>query len=140
MKRFFVLIFVLTFVVLSGSAMEPNWKSLFNGKNLDGWTVRGKATWVVKDGVLVGEGANGHIYAAPELTDLEEKGKFVLDDLYFELANSLCNGNPNTINQFLDDDSHQKNIQLLLKSYCNTIFTDEILPEIRPDLYVTKAK
>ena len=27
-----------------------------------------------------------------------------------------------------------------LKSYCNTIFTDEILPEIRPDLYVTKAK
>ena len=76
MKRFFVLIFVLTFVVLSGSAMEPNWKSLFNGKNLDGWTVRGKATWVVKDGVLVGEGANGHIYAAPELTDLEVKGKF----------------------------------------------------------------
>ncbi len=76
MKRFFVLIFVLTFAVLSGSAMEPNWKSLFNGKNLDGWTVRGKATWVVKDGVLVGEGANGHIYAAPELTDLEVKGKF----------------------------------------------------------------
>ena len=76
MKRFFVLIFVLTFAVLSGSGKEPNWKSLFNGKNLDGWTVRGKATWVVKDGVLVGEGANGHIYAAPELTDLEVKGKF----------------------------------------------------------------
>ncbi len=49
---------------------------MFNGKNLDGWTVRGKANWVVKDGVLIGEGENGHIYAAPELTDLEVKGKF----------------------------------------------------------------
>lgn len=76
MKRFFVLVFVLTFVVLASSAKEPKWESLFNGKDLDGWTVRGKATWVVKDGVLVGEGANGHIYAAPELTDLEVKGKF----------------------------------------------------------------
>ena len=76
MKRYFVLIFVLTIAVLTGSAKDPEWKSLFNGKNLDGWTVRGKATWVVKDGVLVGEGANGHIYAAPELTDLEVKGKF----------------------------------------------------------------
>lgn len=26
-----------------------------------------------------------------------------------------------------------------LKQYCNNIFKDEILPEIRPDLYVTKA-
>jgi hypothetical protein len=76
MKRTFVLLFVLTIAVLTGSARESKWKSLFNGKNLDGWTVRGKATWVVKDGVLVGEGANGHIYAAPELTDLEVKGKF----------------------------------------------------------------
>ncbi len=76
MKKYFVLIFVLTVAVLTGFAQEPKWKSLFNGKNLDGWTVRGKATWVVKDGVLVGEGANGHIYAAPELTDLEVKGKF----------------------------------------------------------------
>ncbi len=76
MKRTYVLIFVLAIAVLAGSAKEPKWKSLFNGKNLDGWTVRGKATWVVKDGVLVGEGANGHIYAAPELTDLEVKGKF----------------------------------------------------------------
>jgi hypothetical protein len=76
MKRYFVLILILTIAVLTGSAREPKWESLFNGKNLDGWIVRGKATWVVKEGVLVGEGANGHIYAAPELTDLEVKGKF----------------------------------------------------------------
>ena len=75
MKKLFVL-FAALLVVLTGFAKDPEWKSFFNGKNLDGWTVRGKATWVVKDGVLTGEGANGHIYAAPELTDLEVKGKF----------------------------------------------------------------
>lgn len=67
---------IVVFVLMSSFKPEPKWKSLFNGKNLDGWTVRGKANWVVKDGVLIGEGENGHIYAAPELTDLEVKGKF----------------------------------------------------------------
>jgi 3-keto-disaccharide hydrolase len=54
------------------------WISLFNGKDLDGWTVRGQATWKVEDGVMIGrsEDRHGHIYAAPELTDLEVKGVF----------------------------------------------------------------
>ena len=56
------------------------WKSMFNGKSLDGWTIRGKATWKVSNGIMIGEGANGHIYAAPELTDLEVKGTFRLSD------------------------------------------------------------
>jgi hypothetical protein len=57
---------------------ESEWKSLFNGKDLDGWTVRGSATWSVEDGVLTGvsKGGQGHIYAAPELTNLEVKGEF----------------------------------------------------------------
>jgi hypothetical protein len=75
-KSIFLIVIVVVAMLLGGFKPEPEWKSLFNGKNLDGWTVRGKATWVVKDGVLVGEGENGHIYAAPELTDLEVKGKF----------------------------------------------------------------
>ena len=54
------------------------WVSLFDGESLDGWTVRGKAAWKVVDGALVGqsEGGHGHVYAAPELTDLEVKGVF----------------------------------------------------------------
>lgn len=54
------------------------WVSLFNGKDLEGWTPRGEAVWEVKGGVLTGvsPGKNGHIYAAPELTDLEIKGMF----------------------------------------------------------------
>ena len=57
---------------------DGEWISLFDGKTLDGWTVRGKAAWKVVDGVMVGqsEDSHGHIYAAPELTDLEVKGLF----------------------------------------------------------------
>ena len=33
-----------------------DWKPLFNGKNLDGWEVRGESTWtVLPDGVLLGQ-------------------------------------------------------------------------------------
>lgn len=51
---------------------------------------------------------------------IEENGKFVLDDLYFEIANSLCTGDPETINQFLNDPRHQKNIEKLISAYCST--------------------
>lgn len=76
----------------SGTASEPpatgssekepeqggEWISLFNGKDLEGWTVRGEAVWEVKDGVLTGRSPakQGHIYGGPELTDLEVKGMF----------------------------------------------------------------
>lgn len=51
---------------------------------------------------------------------LEDKERFVLDDLYFEIARILCDGDPNTINQFLEDISHQDYIKRLLNSYCTT--------------------
>ena len=51
---------------------------------------------------------------------LDEKGKFVLDDLYFEIANTLCSGDPKTVNQFLEDSSHASDIEILLKNYCET--------------------
>ncbi len=49
---------------------------------------------------------------------LNSKGKFVLEDVYFELVNSLCNGNPKTIAQILDDESHQRDIENLISNYC----------------------
>src|SRR5690606_5069749 len=54
------------------------WVALFDGESLNGWTVRGNATWEVVDGALVGrsQGGQGHIYADPVLTDLEVKGTF----------------------------------------------------------------
>ena len=60
----------------SGSGAEAKWISLFNGKDLSGWTVRGKATWSVQDGVLVGLGGMGHIYTDATCSDFEAKGMF----------------------------------------------------------------
>ncbi|UZT82892.1 restriction endonuclease [Caproicibacterium sp. BJN0003] len=49
---------------------------------------------------------------------LRDKGRFVLEDIYFELVNSLCDGNPKTITQLLDDKNHQKEIERLILNYC----------------------
>ena len=57
-------------------AGKSEWTSLFNGKNLDGWFVRGKAKWEVRDSILTGIGGMGHIYAEPVVTDFEAKGMF----------------------------------------------------------------
>ena len=69
-------------IIKNGNPQDAEWVSLFNGKNLEGWTVRGKANWKVVDGILIGQSkkGTGHIYATPELTDLEVKGMFRLSD------------------------------------------------------------
>ena len=81
MKRTFA---ILACALLVGcapnSAEKSNWISLFNGKDLTGWTVRGKATWSVQDGVLVGMGGMGHIYTDATCTDFEFKGMFRISE------------------------------------------------------------
>ena len=67
---------VIVLGYVSGSGAEQKWISLFNGKDLTGWTVRGKATWSVQDGVLVGVGGMGHIYTDATCSDFEFKGMF----------------------------------------------------------------
>jgi hypothetical protein len=67
---------------------NADWIPLIKANSLDGWFVRGEAKWEVKDGVLIGDGGMGHIYADPVLTDLEIKGKFRVSEngnsgLYF---------------------------------------------------------
>lgn len=76
MKKLSFLLFVTAVFVSTSCYSQSEWISFFNGKDLTGWTVRGKATWTVKDGVLKGENDFGHIYADPVLTDFEVKGKF----------------------------------------------------------------
>lgn len=49
---------------------------------------------------------------------LDSKGKFVLEDIYFELVNALCDGNPKTITQILEDEAHQRDIERLILNYC----------------------
>ncbi len=73
-QKLLVVCILLSFTVAMNA--KPKWISLFNGKDLSGWFVRGKAVWTVQDGVLVGEGGMGHIYTDVICTDFEVKGKF----------------------------------------------------------------
>ncbi len=75
-KTIFLLALISTSILLGSCNKEAKWEPFFNGEDISGWTVRGKASWEVENGVLIGGGDYGHIYAAPELTDLEVKGKF----------------------------------------------------------------
>ena len=52
MKFAFIL---LPFAVLSASVNLAGFKNLFNGKNLDGWTIHGTEKWYVEQGELVCE-------------------------------------------------------------------------------------
>lgn len=65
----------------SNGEEQAKWISLFNGKDLSGWTVHGKATWSVQDGVLVGIGGMGHIYTDATCSDFEAKGMFRVTNL-----------------------------------------------------------
>jgi hypothetical protein len=63
---------------VSAADEKDGWIPLIKGNTLDGWTTRGNAKWKNENGVLIGEspGGQGHLYATPELTDLEVKGTF----------------------------------------------------------------
>ncbi len=67
---------------------KPEWIPLFNGKDLSGWTVHGKAKWSVRNGVLVGIGGMGHIYSDATCSNFEFKGKFRIMGLGGATANS----------------------------------------------------
>lgn len=54
MKKY-VLFFVAVAFALSALAAEKGAKSIFNGKNLDGWKIHGTEKWYVEDGLLVCE-------------------------------------------------------------------------------------
>lgn len=59
--RTVVLIVVLACSVAC-SGLAADFKSLFNGKNLDGWVMTGPGRFVVEDGMLKTEGGMGLLY------------------------------------------------------------------------------
>jgi len=72
---FYLTLILFTAITIKVDA-KGEWISLFNGKDLTGWTPHGKATWTVQDGVLVGQGGMGHIYTDVTCSDFEFKGMF----------------------------------------------------------------
>lgn len=58
---------------------DPAWTSLFNGKDLTGWTSTGNAKWTVQDGVLIGEqdqGQPGDLWTVEEYDNFELRVTF----------------------------------------------------------------
>ncbi|MCA9127504.1 MAG: DUF1080 domain-containing protein [Planctomycetales bacterium] len=57
----------------------PEWKSLFNGRDLDGWVKIGNEKWIVEDGAIYGEGITqeyGYLATAKEYTDFDMSLRF----------------------------------------------------------------
>ena len=82
MKKSLALLVGVTVLACASNAAETlNWVSLFNGKDINNWKVRGKATWSVQNGVLVGAGGLGHIYTDVSCSDFEFKGMFRITEL-----------------------------------------------------------
>lgn len=78
MSKSSLVIILCASIAFSATSAETNgkWNSLFNGKDLNGWTVHGKAKWSVQEGVLVGVGGMGHIYTDATCTNFEARGMF----------------------------------------------------------------
>jgi len=76
MNKTMLFVFVVLFNITNTFDAKTKWISLFNGEDLTGWFIRGKAEWSVQDGVLVGEGGMGHIYTDVTVDDFEAKGMF----------------------------------------------------------------
>lgn len=74
MKYLFLL---LSFFLVSAGTIKPGYKSLFNGKNLKGWTIHGTEKWYVKNDELVCESGPDKQYGYLS-TDKDYKN-FVLD-------------------------------------------------------------
>jgi hypothetical protein len=51
----FGFLFILTLASCQKTATNDGYSSIFNGKNLDGWTIYGTEKWFVEDGLLVCE-------------------------------------------------------------------------------------
>lgn len=50
---------------------------------------------------------------------LKKQGKFVLEDLYLELVNTLFLSNPNNLSQLLESKTYQNEIGMLIDNYCD---------------------
>jgi hypothetical protein len=74
MKRI-TLLFIAAVFTLANAVNAQEYRSLFNGKNLDGWKIHGTEKWYVEDGLLVCESGPdeeyGYLSTAKNYDDFE---------------------------------------------------------------------
>ena len=79
-------VFALALPLAASQTNPPSdWKPLFNGKDLTGWTPQGTAVWKVEGGALVGTQAGdpkrgGMIVTADAFRDFELELEFMIDE------------------------------------------------------------
>ena len=56
---------ILLIILIAGAVRAEEPKSLFNGKNLDGWKIHGTEKWYAEDGLLICESGPDEEYARP---------------------------------------------------------------------------
>ena len=49
---------------------------------------------------------------------LKQEGLFTLSDLYFEISDKLCNGEPRLLQEIINSESKEKEIENLIKNFC----------------------
>lgn len=79
------LILLFTIISISLSAQKT---SLFNGKNLDGWTIYGTEKWFVEDGLLISESGPDKQYGYLGTTESYEDFELTLEFLQEADGNS----------------------------------------------------
>lgn len=72
-------------VLWTKTGPENPWRSLFNGKDLEGWTTRGSAQWRVEEGIIAGgqDGdpkRSGMLTTKDEFKDFELELDFMIDE------------------------------------------------------------
>jgi 3-keto-disaccharide hydrolase len=75
----------ITLVIRPAAAADDGWRSLFNGRDLEGWTPIGSAKWRVEDGIIVGgqDGdpkRSGLLTSKAQFKDFELELEFMIDE------------------------------------------------------------
>jgi hypothetical protein len=73
----------LTLVRSSNEAIaqaDAGWITLFDGKNLDNWTMIGDANWRLEDGAVVADKGKGYLVSKNNYTDYQIRAEFWVSD------------------------------------------------------------
>jgi hypothetical protein len=105
------------------------WRSLFNGKDLTGWKVEGKAHWRVEDGVILGtqDGdakLGGLLATTDKFRDFELELEFMIDEHGKYNSGVYLRNDPGTAGRT----GYQVNIgRGAAEEYCAGVYTDHWL-------------
>jgi len=121
-----ILITTSTFSAPADQSAKGEWKTLFNGKDLSGWTPVGKAVWRVEDGVILGKqdgdaSRSGVLDTNEQYQDFELTLDFFLDEHGKYNSGIYLRNEPNTQRQT----GYQINIgRGVIGEYCGGVYKD----------------